>query len=61
MSKALATTLVLLIILGLDFLLFAGLVYLICFCFSIAFTWKLALGIWLVVEVFKLCFKSTSN
>ena len=61
MSKLLATTLVLLIVLGLDFLLFAGLVYLICFCFSIAFTWKLALGIWLVVEVLKLCFKSTSN
>ena len=61
MSKALATTLVLLIVLGLDFLLFAGLVYLKCFCFSIVFTWKLAFGIWLVVEVFKLCFKSTSN
>lgn len=61
MSKLLATITALLIILGLDFLLFAGLVYLICFCFSIAFTWKLAFGIWLVVEVLKLCFKSTSN
>lgn len=59
--KLLATITALLIILGLDFLLFAGLVYLICFCFSIAFTWKLAFGIWLVVEVLKLCFKSTSN
>lgn len=59
--KLLATMTALLIILGLDFLLFAGLVYLICFCFSIAFTWKLAFGIWLVVEVLKLCFKSTSN
>ena len=52
--KALATILALLIVLGLDFLLFAGLVYLICFCFSIAFTWKLAFGIWLVVELIKL-------
>ena len=59
--KLLVTITALLIILGLDFLLFAGLVYLICFCFSIAFTWKLAFGIWLVVEVLKLCFKSTSN
>lgn len=52
--KLLATITALLIILGLDFLLFAGLVYLICFCFSIAFTWKLAFGIWLVVELIKL-------
>ena len=54
MIKLLATTLTLLIVLGLDFLLFAGLVYLICFCFSIAFTWKLAFGIWLVIELIKL-------
>ena len=54
MIKLLATTLTLLIVLGLDFLLFAGSVYLICFCFSIAFTWKLAFGIWLVVELIKL-------
>ena len=54
MIKLLATTLTLLIVLGLDFLLFAALIYLICFCFSIAFTWKLALGIWLVVEIIKL-------
>ena len=54
MIKLLATTLTLLIVLGLDFLLFAGFVYLICFCSSIAFTWKLAFGIWLVVELIKL-------
>ena len=54
MIKLLATILTLLIVLGLDFLLFAALIYLICFCFSIAFTWKLALGIWLVVEIIKL-------
>ena len=52
--KALATILALLIVLGLDFLLFAAITYLICFCFSIAFTWKLAFGIWLVVELIKL-------
>lgn len=54
MIKLLSAILTLLIVLGLDFLLFAGLVYLICFCFSIAFTWKLAFGIWLVVELIKL-------
>ena len=54
MIKLLSAILTLLIVLGLDFLLFAGLIYLICFCFSIAFTWKLAFGIWLVVELIKL-------
>ena len=54
MIKLLATTLALLIVLGLDFLLFAAITYLICFCFSIVFTWKLALGIWLVIELIKL-------
>ena len=58
MKKALATTLARLIVLGLDFLLFAGLLYLICFCFSIAFTWKLALGIWLIVKIIKLYFSN---
>lgn len=58
MKKALATTLARLIALGLDFLLFAGLLYLICFCFSIAFTWKLALGIWLIVKIIKLYFSN---
>lgn len=58
MKKELATTLALLIVLGLNFLLFAALIYLICFCFSIAFTWKLALGIWLIVEIIKLCFSN---
>lgn len=58
MKKELATTLALLIVLGLNFLLFAALIYLICFCFSIAFTWKLALGIWLIVEIIRLCFSN---
>ena len=58
MKKELATTLALLIVLGLNFLFFAALIYLICFCFSIAFTWKLALGIWLIVKIIKLYFSN---
>ena len=54
MSKLLASLLALLIVLALDFGLFAALIYVICFCFSIVFTWKLALGIWLVIELIKL-------
>lgn len=50
--------LTLLMILGLDFALLSLFVYIICFCFGIVFTWKLALGIWLVIIAIKLCFTS---
>lgn len=61
MSKLLASLLALLIVLALDFGLFAALIYVICFCFSIAFTWKLAFGIWLVVGLIKLIFCAKNN
>lgn len=58
MSKLLAAIITLLIVLALDFGLFAGLIYIICWCLGIAFTWKLALGIWLIVEIIKLCLEA---
>lgn len=58
MSKFLATLLALLIVLGLDFALLSLITYLICFCFGIVFTWKLALGIWIAIIAIKLCFTS---
>ena len=61
MSKFLATLLALLIVLGLDFALLSLITYLICFCFGIAFTWKLALGIWLIIIAIKLCFAKTKQ
>lgn len=53
--------LTLLMILGLDFALLSLFVYIICFCFGIVFTWKLALGIWLVIVFIKLCFSKTNK
>ena len=53
--------LTLLIVLGLDFALLSLITYLICFCFGIVFTWKVALGIWLVIVFIKLCFSKTNK
>lgn len=61
MSKLLASLLALLIVLALDFGLFAALIYVICFCFSITFTWKLAFGIWLIAGLIKLIFCAKNN
>ena len=61
MIKLLASLLALLIVLALDFGLFAALIYVICFCFSIAFTWKLAFGIWLIAVLIKLIFCAKNN
>lgn len=36
---------------GGSFLITAGLVKLVCICFGIAFTWKIALGIWIVTLI----------
>lgn len=35
-----------------SFGLTAGIVYLVCLCFSIAFSWKIALGVWLIILLF---------
>ena len=61
MSKLLASLLALLIVLALDFVLFAALISAICFCFSIAFTWKLAAGVWLIAGLIKLIFCAKNN
>ena len=61
MIKLLASLLALLIVLALDFGLFAALIYAICFCFSIVFTWKLAFGIWLIAVLIKLIFCAKNN
>ena len=52
---------VLVLIFGLDFILTAGILFLICWCFQIAFTWKLAFGIWLITLLLAGIFKARSN
>ena len=46
----------LLLILAIDYAILAAILYAICWCLSIAFSWKIALGIWLIIIVIKLCF-----
>lgn len=36
---------------GLSFLITSGIILLICFCFGLAFSWKIALGIWLLIFI----------
>lgn len=37
-----------------SFVLTAGMFYLICLCFGLAFTWKMTLGIWLLLMLISL-------
>lgn len=40
-----------------DFLIITGIYYVIaCFCLSLAFSWKVALAIWICILAFKLIF-----
>ena len=39
---------------GLSLLICCGLIKLICLCFGLAFSWKVAVGIWLVICFLKL-------
>ena len=46
--KAFALIVAVILFIGINlisFLVTAGIIYLICFCFSLAFSWKIALGI----------------
>ena len=46
---------------ALSFVVSAGIVKLICLCFGLAFSWKLALGIWLILSLLSAFFKSTGG
>lgn len=56
-----ATIIVLLVVLGLgtSFFITAGLTWLVCWAFSFAFTWKLALGVWAASCLISGAFKAT--
>lgn len=44
-----------------SYLITCGLVYLICLCFSLTFTWKIATGVWLLMWLLKGVFNITVN
>lgn len=55
--KAFALIVAVILFIGINlisFLITAGIVYLICFCFSLAFSWKIALGIWVILLLINL-------
>lgn len=47
MGKAIVIITIIAILIGADFLIAAGLMKLIAWCFGFAFSWKYALGAWL--------------
>lgn len=48
-------------LLGLDFLLTAGMLYLVCWCFDWVFSWKIAIGVWLIVLFISAMFKTNKK
>lgn len=48
-------------VLGIDFLISAGVMWLICLCFGLTFSWRIVLGIWLVLVLLSWFFKSVNN
>lgn len=62
MAKVIGMIIGLLLGLGVSFSLVAISVYCIFWCFGLIFTWKIALGIWLGIMLFKLIMlKPSSN
>lgn len=61
MAKVLAVLIVVLIglgLVGLSFLFSAGIIWLICWAFSLTFTWKAAFGFWLLLLLVSGVFKA---
>ncbi len=58
MKKVIATTLVILLAIAFGFGITSGLVYGICWAFGFDFTWKIAVGIYLVLVMVKAITKS---
>lgn len=52
---------IIIIIVGLaiSFAIVAGLYWVICWAFSLTFSWKIAIGIWVIVTILRNIFKSS--
>lgn len=53
----LAGALILLALYAASYIITIGLIYLICLCFGLAFSWLIATGIWLVLVILAGVFK----
>ena len=54
---ALIVILIYLVCLGVSFLATSGLIRIVCWAFSLAFSWKIALGVWVVLCILGGLFK----
>lgn len=66
MKKVLIGILLIIVGIGISFLISAGLVWIGCFALgllgvSVAFSWKLALAIWILVCIIKFVFQSKKD
>jgi hypothetical protein len=52
MEKVLACLFAIMIVVGVSFGIVYGLIWAICWCFDIAFSFKLAMGVWLICSLF---------
>jgi len=57
----LAIILILAILLGVDYCLTVGIIYLICKCFGWKFTFAIATGVWLIINLLVVIFKRGGN
>lgn len=58
MSKLIILISAILLLLGLDFCITSGLFWVVCWAFGLTFTWKIALGIWVISIFLAAIFKS---
>lgn len=54
-----ALILIILFALILSFFITAGALYIICWAFSLVFSWKMAIGIWILLNLLSGVFKTT--
>lgn len=61
MTGCIVAIIVLLLASGLSWILTCGILYLISLCFSLAFSWSIATGIWLVLFLLSSFFRSVNT
>lgn len=55
------TIMCLLIVATINFLIIAGIYWLLCFCFSIIFTWRVAFGLFIIFLILEYYFQKISK
>lgn len=61
MYGCIVTILAVLLAMGLSWILTCGIIYLITLCFSLAFSWPIATGIWLLLLLLSSFFRSNNS